>query len=103
MAKNCHNSIQNFARLFKGELKMRIAQVIFVGSAAALLMGTPVLANGAQTQKTDDQSTSSSCRAYRQAPDGSWQQLPCQEAGGGQTQHGPPPKPGFKSSENKPR
>jgi hypothetical protein len=71
---------------------MRIAKVIFVGSAAALLMSAPVQAKSAHPQKTDDQSTSSSCHAYQQAPDGTWQQLPCQEAGGGQTQHKPPPK-----------
>lgn len=78
---------------------MRIAKVIFVGSAAALLMTAPVLAKKAQTEKTDDQSTSSSCHAYQQAADGSWEQLPCQEAGGGETQHRPPPK----SSEEAPR
>src|SRR6185437_4240951 len=61
---------------FQGELKMRIAKVIFVGSAAALLMTAPALARNAQTQKTDDQSTSSSCHAYQQAPDGSWEKLP---------------------------
>ncbi|MBV8924319.1 MAG: hypothetical protein JOZ74_03005 [Bradyrhizobium sp.] len=74
---------------------MRIAKVIFVGSATALLISAPVLAKNAQPQKTDEQSISSTCHAYRQAPDGSWQQLPCQEAGGGQTQ----PKPPSKTSE----
>jgi hypothetical protein len=79
---------------------MRIAQVIFVGLAAALFMTAPVLAKKTQSQKTDDQSTSSSsCHAYQQAPDGSWEQLPCQEAGGGQTQQRPPPK----SAEDAPR
>jgi hypothetical protein len=78
---------------------MRIAQVIFVGSAAALLMTVPVSAKNAQVQKTDDQSTSSSCHAYQEGPDGSWEKLPCQEAGGGQTRHRPPPK----SSEEEPR
>ena len=71
---------------------MRIAQVIFVGFAAALLLTAPALAKKTQTQKTDDQSTSSSCHAYQQAADGSWEQLPCQEAGGGETQHRTPPK-----------
>jgi hypothetical protein len=78
---------------------MQIAKVIFVGSAAALLMTAPALAKNAQTQKSDDQSTSSSCHAYRQAADGSWQPLPCQEAGTGQSQHRQPPK----SSEEEPR
>jgi hypothetical protein len=71
---------------------MRIAKVIFAGFAAALLMTAPALAKKAQTQKTDDQSTPSSCHAYQQAADGTWEQLPCQEAGGGETQHRPPPK-----------
>jgi hypothetical protein len=78
---------------------MRFAKVIFVGSAAALLLTVPALAKNAQTQKTDDQTTSSTCHAYQQAADGSWQQLPCQENGSGQTQHRPPPK----SSEEEPR
>jgi hypothetical protein len=78
---------------------MRIASVIFVGSVAALLVTATALAKNAQTQKTDDQSTSSSCHAYQKAADGSWQQLPCQEAGSSQTQHRPPPK----SSEEEPR
>jgi hypothetical protein len=77
---------------------MRIAKVIFVGSAAALLMSAPVLAKNAPTQKTDEQPTPSSCHAYQQEPNGTWQQLPCQEAGG-QTQHRPPPK----AAEDEPR
>ena len=78
---------------------MRIAQVIFVGFAAALLLTAPVLAKKTQPQKADDQSTSSSCHAYQQAADGTWEQLPCQEAGGGETQHRSPPK----ASEEAPR
>jgi hypothetical protein len=78
---------------------MRIAKVIFVGSVAALLMTAPALAKKVQIQKTDDQSTSSSCHAYQQAADGTWEQLPCQEAGGGQTQHRSPQK----SAEGEPR
>lgn len=74
---------------------MRIAHLIFTGSVAALAMLTaPVLAKNSNTQKIDDTSTSSpassSCHAYQQAPDGSWNPLPCQESGGAsqaQTQH----------------
>jgi hypothetical protein len=68
---------------------MRIADVIFVGSVAALVMAGPAYAKHPEAQKpTDSQSTSSSCHAYQQAADGSWTQLPCEEAGsGGQTQH----------------
>jgi hypothetical protein len=78
---------------------MRIAKVIFAGFAAALLMTAPALAKKGQTRKTDDQSSPSSCHAYQQAADGTWEQLPCQEAGGGETQHRPPPK----TSEEAPR
>jgi hypothetical protein len=78
---------------------MRIAKVIFVGSVAALVMTAPASAKNAESQKTDDKSTTSPCHAYQQAADGSWQQVPCQEAGSGQTQHKPPPK----ASEDEPR
>jgi hypothetical protein len=75
---------------------MRIAHLIFTGSVAALaVLMTPVLAKNSGTQKIDDtsasSSASSSCHAYQQAPDGSWNPLPCQEGGGApqaSTQHG---------------
>jgi hypothetical protein len=69
---------------------MRFARVIFIGSVAAGLV-VPALAKHPEAQKTEDdgKSTSSSCHAYRQAADGSWTQLPCQEFGNGQTQHRP--------------
>lgn len=69
---------------------MRIARLIFVGSVAALAMAAPAFAKHSEAQKTkadDDKSTSSSCHAYRQAADGSWTELPCQEFGNGQSQH----------------
>jgi hypothetical protein len=73
---------------------MRIAHLIFTGSIAALAVLTaPVLAKNSNTQKTDDTSTSpasSACRAYQQAPDGSWNPVSCQEVGApsqAQTQH----------------
>lgn len=79
---------------------MRIASVIFVGSVAVLMMAAPAFAKHLQAQKTDeDNSTASSCHAYQQAADGSWQQLPCQEFGNGQTQH----KPVAKAGEEEPR
>jgi hypothetical protein len=62
---------------------MRIAQLIFTGSIAALAVLTaPALARNSNTQKIDDPSAapaSSSCHAYQQGPDGSWTPLPCQE------------------------
>ena len=79
---------------------MRIARVIFV-SAAALAITAPALAKNSQSQKTDEKSTASSCHAYRQAADGSWTELPCQELGGGQsqTEH----RPVAKNGEDEPR
>ena len=53
---------------------MQIARMIFVGSVAALAALTaPALANN--TAKTTDPSTSSPCKAYQQAPDGTWWQF----------------------------
>jgi hypothetical protein len=79
---------------------MRIAKVIFMGSVAALLAAAPALAKHPEAQKTDEnQSASSPCHAYQQAADGSWQQLPCQEFGNGQTQH----RPAGKGGEEEPR
>ncbi len=61
---------------------MRIAITIFAGSVAALAcLTTPVFANNSNTQRTDDKQAASPCRAYQKAPDGSWQELPCQEMG----------------------
>ncbi|UFZ05358.1 hypothetical protein LQG66_03280 [Bradyrhizobium ontarionense] len=66
---------------------MRITPMIFAGSLAAVVVtAAPALAKNSQTPnqtpKADDQTTSSSpCRAYQQAPDGSWMELPCQGQG----------------------
>ncbi|XUM21373.1 hypothetical protein ACRAVF_29240 [Bradyrhizobium oligotrophicum S58] len=59
---------------------MRISQMIYVGSLAALVAAAaPALAKSSQTAKPDDQTTSSlPCRAYQQAPDGTWMERPCQ-------------------------
>jgi hypothetical protein len=64
---------------------MRLANVIFFGSIAAVAVLTaPALANNSDAQKSTDKSASSPCKAYQQAPDGSWTPLPCQEMGAGQ-------------------
>jgi hypothetical protein len=65
---------------------MRLGQAILFGSAAALLtLAAPTLARNSNahshTVKTADPSAAASCRAYQQAADGSWMQLPCQEMG----------------------
>jgi hypothetical protein len=58
---------------------MRIAHLVFAGTlAASAALVTPALAKNSDAQKGEDKSvTSSSCSAYQQAPDGSWEQLPC--------------------------
>lgn len=70
---------------------MRIIHLVFAGvlAAGAALAG-PALAKNADAQKGEDKQVSSSCSAYQQAPDGSWEQLPCKETGERsqpQTQH----------------
>jgi hypothetical protein len=64
---------------------MRITPLIFTGSIAALAVLTaPALAKNSHAQKIDDTSASSAsptCHAYQQAPDGSWNPMPCQELG----------------------
>ena len=61
---------------------MRIAKSIFVGSLAALvLVAAPALAKKSDGQKTEDKQASTSCKAYQQAPDGSWMPMPCGEMG----------------------
>ncbi|MCA6102435.1 MULTISPECIES: hypothetical protein [Bradyrhizobium] len=77
---------------------MRIAKLAFAGSLAAVAaVATPALAKSTERQKADEKSTttttSSGCQAYQQAADGTWNQLPCGEAGSnGATQHRPAAK-----------
>lgn len=70
---------------------MRMANVILAGWAATALMvlATPALAKSLDP-KADEKSSPTSCHTYQQAADGSWKELPCEEAGSaGQTQHRP--------------
>jgi hypothetical protein len=62
---------------------MQIANLISAGSVAALTaLAAPALAKHSEAQKPTESATSSSpCHAYQMAPDGSWTQLACQEAG----------------------
>ncbi|OPY96139.1 hypothetical protein A5906_02355 [Bradyrhizobium sacchari] len=73
---------------------MRIAYLIFAGAlVAGSALTVPALAKNSDTRKTEDKSTSTSCSAYQQAPDGTWEQLPCKETGERgqpQTQHRAP-------------
>ena len=62
---------------------MRIAHFIVAATlAASAMLAAPALAKNSDAQKGEDKSaTSSSCSAYQQAPDGSWEPLPCKETG----------------------
>jgi hypothetical protein len=87
---------------FDKEYRMRISNVMSVAFLAALVgLAAPVLAKSSETRKTtDDETASSTCHAYQQAPDGSWTERPCEEKGQpAQTQH----KPVAKGSEEEPR
>ncbi|MBW7968363.1 hypothetical protein [Bradyrhizobium sp. BR 10289] len=58
---------------------MRIFHFIFAGALTIGTMAAPAVARDTQPQKGEDQAISSSCSAYQQAADGSWQRLPCKE------------------------
>ena len=61
---------------------MRLGHAMFLGLSAALLtLAAPTLARNSNQQKAGEAPASSSCRAYQQAADGTWTQLPCQEMG----------------------
>jgi hypothetical protein len=74
-------------------LEMRTARLILAGSTAMAMLAAPLtpapaLAKNFNIPKNDDKQPAppSSCRAYQQAPDGSWTPLPCQEGSGAQGQ-----------------
>ena len=71
---------------------MRITRLVLAGAlAASAVLTAPVLAKNV-AQKGEDKAAASSCSAYQQAADGSWEQLPCKETGERgqpQTQHKP--------------
>ena len=73
---------------------MRIAHLVCAGAlTASTMLAAPAFAKNSDAQKGEDKSTTSSCSAYQQAPDGSWEQLPCKETGERQqpqTQHRTP-------------
>jgi hypothetical protein len=73
---------------------MRIVHVVFASAlAASAVLAAPALARNSDAQKGEDKAASTSCNAYQQAPDGSWEQLPCKETGERaqpQTQHRTP-------------
>ncbi|WP_314950483.1 hypothetical protein [Bradyrhizobium cosmicum] len=61
---------------------MRKIHFVFAGAiAAATVLTAPVLAKNSDAQKGDEKSVSSRCSAYQQAPDGTWEPLPCKATG----------------------
>jgi hypothetical protein len=67
---------------FEQEPLMRMIHFVFAGAlAAATVLTGPVLAKNSDSQKAEGNSPSSGCSAYQQAPDGTWEPLPCKEAG----------------------
>ena len=72
---------------------MRIPHLVFAGAlAVSAVLAAPALARNTDARKGEDKAASSSCSAYQQAADGSWEQLPCKETGERaqpQTQHKP--------------
>jgi len=67
---------------------------IILSVVAAVLVASAglALAKNSDAQKGEDKPAASSCSAYQQAPDGSWEPLPCRETGERaqpQTQHKP--------------
>jgi hypothetical protein len=75
---------------------MRMTHLIVAGALAfSAALATPAQAKNSDAQKGEDKSTTSpsSCSAYQQGPDGTWEPLPCKEAGERaqpQTQHRSP-------------
>jgi hypothetical protein len=71
---------------------MRTVLSVAAAVLAAAALAMPALAKNSDAQKGDDKPAASSCSAYQQAPDGSWEPLPCKETGERaqpQTQHRP--------------
>jgi hypothetical protein len=61
---------------------MRSIHFVFAGAfAAATVLIAPVLARNSDAQRSEEKSGPSSCSAYQQAPDGSWEPLPCKATG----------------------
>jgi hypothetical protein len=76
--------------LLLGRVSVRITNVIFAGSVAALaVLATPALTKNSDSKTTDVQQSDGAsapppCYSYEPKPDGSWTQFPCQEVGAAQ-------------------
>jgi hypothetical protein len=87
--------------IHSGELPMRIASSIFVGSITVLAaLASPAFANdsslnshaNANAQAVEEAPASSPCRAYQKGPDGNWVEMACHEGAGSDPLPTPPRK-----------
>jgi hypothetical protein len=71
--------------------RLVFASLVFIGAIATFpALASPATAKNtspnshadANAQKADEETEAQGCRAYQQAPDGSWIQLACREGGG---------------------
>ena len=60
---------------------MRVANLIVAVFLAALTALAPALAKTQAQKPAENETSSRPCHAYQMAPDGSWTQASCQEAG----------------------
>ena len=61
---------------------MRIVHFVLAAALVTSATLAPAFARNSDAQKGEDKSaSSSSCSAYQQTPDGSWEPLPCKETG----------------------
>jgi hypothetical protein len=79
--------------------RLVLVGLVFVGAiVASVALASPAAAKNsspkshadANAQSSDERPDAQGCRAYQQAPDGSWIQLACSEGGGAS----PAPAPG---------
>ncbi|AMA57916.1 hypothetical protein [Bradyrhizobium sp. CCGE-LA001] len=61
---------------------MRIVHFVLAAALVSATLAAPAFARNSDAQKGEEKSAaSSSCSAYQQTPDGSWEPLPCKETG----------------------
>jgi hypothetical protein len=84
-------------KLRMGTARLVFTRLGFIGAiATSLALTSPASAKNsspnshanANAQKVDEESEAQGCRAYQQAPDGSWVQLACHEGGSAAPAHG---------------
>ena len=77
--------------------RLVFASLVFIGAIATFpALASPATVKNtspnshadANAQKADEETEAQGCRAYQQAPDGSWMQLGCHEGAGAAPAHG---------------